>query len=64
MGIQGTINDTFSFKKSAKGVADVGRDYLSQAIEVIACCRKIDTKNNPKLIQKQMECVAGIFINI
>lgn len=52
MGIKETIDSAFSFKKTAMGIADVGRDYLSQAIEVINYCRKIDIENRPDLVPK------------
>ncbi|KZP34025.1 hypothetical protein FIBSPDRAFT_924353 [Athelia psychrophila] len=55
MGIKGTIDSAFSFKKSAIGIADVGREYFSQAIAVISFCRKIDIEKRPDLVPKLNE---------
>ncbi|KZP32136.1 hypothetical protein FIBSPDRAFT_925499, partial [Athelia psychrophila] len=46
---------TFGFKKSALGVTDIGYDYFSQAIGIIACCRKIDIGDRPDLVPKLKE---------
>ncbi|KZP22252.1 hypothetical protein FIBSPDRAFT_489343 [Athelia psychrophila] len=47
----------FNFKDSAKGVADVGRKYLSQAVQIIAICRaidlsKLDTREKRKTLER------------
>ncbi|KZP09558.1 hypothetical protein FIBSPDRAFT_1051772 [Athelia psychrophila] len=60
MPIQTTIDTAFSFKKSAIGVADIGRDYFSQAIEIMACCHEIDIEGRPDLFPKLREAYLAV----
>lgn len=55
MGITGTIEAAFNFKKSALGVADIGRENFSQAVELITFCRKITIDDRLDLWAKLKE---------
>ncbi|KZP03983.1 hypothetical protein FIBSPDRAFT_1054968 [Athelia psychrophila] len=49
------IDSSLSCKKSARGIADIECDYISQTIEIMACCHEIDIEDRPGLVPKLRE---------
>lgn len=41
MGLGEAINTALGLQKSVRGIADIGRQHLSQAVQLIALCREI-----------------------